>query len=107
MNIIKYILFSCFSICLFTSCGTTFNNAKNADNNIQKLELGMTKIEVIAIMGKTYKRLEVKQTANGYQETLGYEDLQDGLYRFKLLDGKLQEWDYLQPDRCKEKHSDK
>ena len=56
MNLIKYILFSCFSICLFTSCGTTFNNAKNADNNIQKLELGMTKIEVIAIMGKTYKK---------------------------------------------------
>lgn len=46
MNLIKYILFSCFSIGLFTSCGTTFNNAKNADNNIQKLELGMTKIEV-------------------------------------------------------------
>ena len=65
MNLIKYILFSCFSIGLFTSCGTTFNNAKNADNNIQKLELGMTKIEVIAIMGKTYKRLEVKQTAEG------------------------------------------
>ena len=67
-------------MCLFTSCGATFNNAKNADNNIQKLELGMSKIEVIAIMGKTYKRLEVKQTAEGYKETLGYEDLQDGLY---------------------------
>ena len=51
--------------------------------------------------------LEVKQTAEGYKETLGYEDLQDGLYRFKLLDGKLQEWDYLQPDRCIEKRSDK
>ena len=101
MNIIKYAYISILSICLLTSCGATLTNALAADNNIQKLELGMTKQEVITIMGNTYKRLEVKQTSDGYQETLGYSDYQDGLYRLRLLDGELQEWDYLQPNKCK------
>lgn len=107
MNIIKYILLSGLSICLFTSCGATLSNAIAADNNIQKLELGMTKQEIITIMGNTYKRLEVKQAPGGYQETLGYLDYQDGLYRLRLLDGKLQEWDYLQPNKCKDNCSNK
>ena len=53
-------------------------------------------------MGDTYKRLEVKQTSKGYRETLGYIDSQDGIYRFRLLNNKLQEWDYLQPNKCKD-----
>ncbi|WP_293715878.1 hypothetical protein [uncultured Parabacteroides sp.] len=107
MNIIKYILLAGLSVCLFTSCGATLSNAIAADNNIQKVELGMSKLEIIHIMGNTYKRLEVKQTHQGYRETLGYSDMQDGLYRFRLLNDKLQEWDYLQPSKCKDHCSDK
>ena len=103
MNIIKYALLSVLSICLLTSCGATLSNAMAADNNIQKLELGMARQDVINIMGNTYKRLEVKQTPTGYPETLGYVDYVEGTYRLRLLDGKLQEWDYIQPHKCKEK----
>ena len=102
MNIIKYVLLAGLSVYLFTSCGATLSNALAADSNIQKLELGMTKQEIVSIMGDTYKRLEVKQTSEGYRETLGYLDFQDGIYRFRLLNNKLQEWDYLQPNKCKD-----
>ena len=107
MNIIKYTLLLGGTICLLTSCGATYSNALAADKNIQKLELGMSKLEIINIMGSTYKRLEVKQTANGYRETLGFPDFQDGIYQLRLLDGKLQEWDYIQPNKCKDNCSDK
>lgn len=48
-------------------------------------------------MGNTYKLMEAKQTADGYKEVLGYVDWQSGIYRLRLVNGKLTEWDYILP----------
>lgn len=64
---------------------------------MQNIKIGMTKDEVVSTMGKTYKVMEAKQTTDGYREVLGYVDWQNGIYRLRLLNGKLTEWDYILP----------
>lgn len=95
---IKKLLLLFIPICIFTSCYTTrMKNELKADDNMQKVRIGMTKEEVVSIMGDTYKVMEAKQTADGYQEVIGYVDLQNGIYRLRLSNGKVAEWDYILP----------
>lgn len=102
---IKKLLLLFIPICIFTSCYTArMKNELKADNNMQKVRIGMTKEEVVSIMGNTYKMMEAKQTTDGYKEVIGYVDLQEGIYRIRLSNGKVAEWDYILPPT--HRHSD-
>ena len=48
--------------------------------------------------------MEAKQTTDGYKEVIGYVDLQEGIYRIRLSNGKVAEWDYILPPT--HRHSD-
>ena len=84
----KKILTGLLLFLLFSACGTLNNTSDRA----KKLELGMTKKEVINIMGKGYRIVSASQTPEGALETLRYESSVDYDYMINLLNGKLVEW---------------
>ena len=101
----KKLLFLFIPICLLTSCySQRMRNELHADKNMHKIKIGMTKEEVVSAMGNTYKMMEAKQSNDGYKEVIGYPDWQEGIYRLRLTDGKLTEWDYILPPA--HRHSD-
>lgn len=95
---IKTLLLPLISICMFVSCGSTrLMNEWNADKNMQKVKIGMTKDEIISHMGQTYKVMEAPETPDEYIEVLGYVDAKEGIYRLRLVNDELTEWDYIFP----------
>lgn len=61
----------------------------NANSNIKKVELGMTKDDVIHTMGKSYQRMEVFKDNNGTDvEVLGYPTV-DAIYMLRFENGVL------------------
>lgn len=76
---------------LFYSCGTTMNMG----SKLKKIEIGMTKQEVINILGNTYDVVAARDTPDGTLEILRYTGMTiDGYYPYlvNFLDGKLVEW---------------
>ncbi|HCO66484.1 MAG TPA: hypothetical protein DIT04_01835 [Dysgonomonas sp.] len=74
----------------FSSCGTT-----NLGSKLKRIEIGMTKREVIDILGNTYDVIGARDTPDGALETLRYTNITvDGPipYIVNFLDGKLVEW---------------
>lgn len=70
------------------SCGSASLVGKS-----KKLELGMTKKEVISVMGDGYRVISAAQTPEGNLEVLRYIPTIDTTeYIIYLLDGKLVEW---------------
>lgn len=63
----------------------------NANSNIKKVELGMTKDDVIHKMGKSYHRMEVFKDNNGTDvEVLGYpNNIGDAIYMLRFENGVL------------------
>lgn len=86
----KYLLY--FLIVVFlTSCSSVVNIASS---KMDKLELGMTKVQVTDILGKGYTIAE-KRMENGLQvEVLSYRDFykDDEFYLFQFTDGRLEKW---------------
>ena len=89
-----------FSIVLLFSCITT-----KLESGLQKLELGMTKQNVISVLGKGYKILGSGTTPDGDLETWIYTDgnviagSTSERIVLNFLDGRLDEWhrEYLPP----------
>ena len=71
----------------FTACG-----APTLVNSAKKLEIGMTKKEVIDIMGNDYTTLAARQTPEGALETIKFGF--NYIYIVSFMDGKLVEWVY-------------
>jgi len=71
----------------FTSCGSS-----SLVNKAKKLEIGMTKQEVVNIMGNDYITIAARQTPEGALETVKYGTYY--LYIISFMDGKLVEWVY-------------
>ncbi|NDW10034.1 hypothetical protein [Dysgonomonas sp. 520] len=84
-----------------TSCGATHNSMMNADSNMRKVKLDMTKQEVVAIMGETYLSVSSEKTPEGFKEVLGYRTAvqTDGIYMLSFIDNKLAEWHIEWPER--------
>lgn len=85
-----------FIICtVFLLACSSYKDAMNADTNMRKVELGMSKNEVILIMGKSYHRMGASTSPEGISiETLGYPTI-DAIYML-----------YFENDRLIEFHKD-
>ncbi|MFV0539307.1 MAG: hypothetical protein ACK5M3_18350 [Dysgonomonas sp.] len=83
-------------ICTLASCTSVLppnynaitDSMMNADNNIKKISLGMTKEQVIAIMGEYYEIIGSKEG----ELLLGYKAYDYGIYKLRFINNKLTEW---------------
>lgn len=78
-----------------TACGYV-KDVWNMDSNVRKIELGMSKKQVISIMGKYYEIVGARKTEYGNVETIRYSYSNANNIRTSYLlsfeDGKLVEW---------------
>lgn len=73
---------------IITACGTM-----NLTGKVKKVEIGMTKHEVVNILGNSFNAKGGVLTPEGAIETISYYDSIYGTtYIFNFLDGKLVEW---------------
>jgi len=70
---------------------------------IEKIEIGMTKKDVIKILGNDYTLVQVRPTPEGLLETFRYHTTIDD-YILNFLDDKLQEWYVPQPEKLQLHH---
>lgn len=92
MRTILYIV--SFTIALLLTSCAPIPMVVMKGSNMDKLELGMSKAEVIAILGTGYTVAE-KRIENDVQiETLSYRDFyrDNEYYMFMFADDKLKEW---------------
>jgi hypothetical protein len=75
---------------LFSSCGVT--GSMNMGRKIKNVEIGMTKKEVIDILGNTYEVMAARDTPDGTLEVLRYSGFWGHTYIVNFVDGKLVEW---------------
>lgn len=90
--ILSLAIFSC--ILSFSSCGTM-----NLGSKLKKVEIGMSKKEVINILGTGYDQVAARDTPDGTLEILRYYNATiDGTipYTVSFLNGTLVEW-YREP----------
>lgn len=81
-----------FVVFTLSACGS-IKDAWNADSNIKKVELGMTKRQVVDIMGTSYDAIGARRSYRGRAvESIGYAITQTDMYIFNFEDGKLVEW---------------
>lgn len=93
---IKKLLIALTLICTLASCAPILppnykgiaTSMMNADNNIKKIGLGMTKEQVIAIMGENYEVIGSKES----EILLGYKSYDYGIYKLRFINNKLTEW---------------
>lgn len=92
------ILLSLATVFIFAACGSS-----SLTNKARNLEIGMTKKEVINVMGKGFTTLAARQTPEGALETIRYENIVEYPYIISFLDGKLVEW-YVDEPRPENQH---
>jgi len=86
------ILYLLFITIIFTSCAS-YVNSFSASKNIKKLELGMTKEEVINIMGNPYKPVSINEDNGDRNEVIGYPDSDDDwMYMIYFTNNRLKSW---------------
>ncbi len=61
---------------------------READNKIKLVQIGMTKNEVIDIMGNTYEIIAADKDG----ETLGYRDFSNAIYQLAFVKDRLVRW---------------
>lgn len=97
MNKIKFLQVVALSILLaiaFSSCKTSM------DSQVRDVYLDMTKVELVAKMGKKYEVLVMKQTERGDEEVIQYtayrkvngKKIADKHYIFRFLNNELKEY---------------
>jgi len=95
---IKRLLLISLIVLLFGSCASYY-----VSRDIKKIELDMTKEEIIAIMGKSYSPVSLDRTENGtILETIKYSAQVSYYYYFLHFEnGKLVRWneEYMPPYR--------
>lgn len=65
----------------------------SADSNMKKLEIGMTKKQVVNIMGDTYKIFGAVEEHGVVTESIGYETTDaNWMYVLNFVNGKLKSW---------------
>lgn len=81
---------------LFTSCGAN-RTMINADSNMRKVKIGMSKQHVIEIVGEHYEVV----AATKHQEVIGYKSSVDEIYLLQFENNRLVEWhkEWLRQER--------
>ncbi len=93
-NKILYSLFISVFVFTLVSCGA-YRNSYSVSNNVKKVELGMTKEEVVSIMGESYTPVGVELENEIKKEVIGYRSINDSndyLYMFYFSNNKLTSW---------------
>lgn len=95
-NMIRNIITIFFLTLLFTSCGAS-STMINADSNMRKVQIGMSKEQVIEIVGKHYEVI----AATEYLEVIGYKSSVDEIYLLRFENNLLVEWhkEWLRQER--------
>jgi len=89
---IKNIFSGFIIICLLNACVTN-NITWTANQNIKKLELGMKKEQVIAILGEKY--MVASASKDGYGkviQVLSYKSDSSEEYKLTFVNNELKEW---------------
>jgi len=86
-------IFSGFVIlCLLNACVPNYITW-TANKNIKKLELGMKKEQVIAILGEKYMVASASKDEYGnVVQVLGYKSDSSEEYKLKFVNNELKEW---------------
>ncbi|QIK56036.1 lipoprotein [Dysgonomonas sp. HDW5A] len=84
----KKILFIAFIATVLSACGSmkVYNSA------LKQIELGMTRQEVVSLMGDKYTTSGVTRVQGKEQETLEYKDMYKNHFFFVFVDGHLNKW---------------
>lgn len=77
-----------FLICIMTACSASQKSMMYSDQKIKDVTIGMTKEQVIAIMGEGYEVIG----SNEDTITLGYKTLDYGIYKLVFANDKLTGW---------------
>lgn len=93
---IKKVFVPFLLVLLFASCSSTIS-LWHADSNMRKISIGMTKEQVISVMGKHYESV----AATHQTEVIGYKSSEYEIYILQFENNKLIEWhkEWLQRDR--------
>ncbi|GAB3900396.1 hypothetical protein GCM10028825_51590 [Spirosoma agri] len=87
----RFVLVYCLSY-LLTACTSNYINWHTNDN-IRKIGLGMSKEQVIQVLGKNYMvSSSSKDERNNQIEVLAYKSDAHEEYRLKFINDKLTEW---------------
>lgn len=79
-------------VILLSACASQFGVA-NLGSKVKQLEIGMTKKEVIKVLGTSYDIIGAGRTPQGTEETIRYSGLNAyGYYVFHFLDNELMEF---------------
>lgn len=92
----KTLCFIMLILCL--SACSSFVSTWNFSSNVKRVCQGMTKEQVISIMGKSYNVEEAVNRPNGYVEAISY-NTDEAYYLFKFTDDRLEEWHRESPIR--------
>jgi ribosomal protein L19E len=84
----KKLLFAVFIATLLSACGSV----KVYNNALKQIELGMTKEEVVSLMGKDYVVVDQKEINNSRYETIEYKDFYKNHWFFDFVDNSLNKW---------------
>lgn len=89
----KILLFVLLITFLLPSCGVYQKALIDGNNNVAKVELGMTKSEVLSLMGDAYRFSGLKKNeAGNLVEYIWYPATANSIYFFTFKDAKLIEW---------------
>ena len=81
---------------LLTSCSAVNNLMKSdPESNVRKIQLDMSRAQVIDAMGKKFIPMKAAKNADGVDvETFAYEiENTNERYIFELVDGRLVKWE--------------
>ncbi|TDE13656.1 hypothetical protein [Dyadobacter psychrotolerans] len=89
---IKNTVIALLIICFLNACAMN-NIAWKTNENIKKVEIGMTKEQVIQILGNKYMITASSKSNQGHAvEVLGYKSDTDEEYKLTFISNKLTEW---------------
>ena len=80
-------MFSIILALLASSCSSL-----TVEKKARNLEIGMTKKEVMNIMGNNYTVMAARDTPDGAVETISYLSTLDPPFVITFLDGRVVEW---------------
>lgn len=84
----KRVILILFLAAFFAACG----GLKVYNNALKQIELGMTRQEVVALMGDKYNTTGPRRIADKELETLEYKDMYKNHFFFEFSDNQLYKW---------------
>lgn len=82
----KKLLFVIFITLFFVACGAVYNS------QLKQVELGMTRQEIVNLMGDKYESKDVQRVGANQYETLEYKDRYKYHWLFTFENNELIKW---------------